>query len=373
MIIFGLLLVFGWCLIASYGGPEPLPHTRKKNKEIVAIEAAKEMREKHRLHTPTLASKPLLIATFMNASKLPSRVLLFNNIYRTYEQADFVVILYDGDHQAVTRFCNPKNIHPPAFASVIHCRRATVSYSSRHRFIPKPLLYTELLPYLPRYRKTMLLDEDISLSEFNINEFLAIWDCAFYPSHPPMIVQGLLAEPTQYFPFVHYSEWQKHGNLTSVIASGTDFVEQQMPAFDSMFLFWFIEHAMVYFLSAAFHYETDWGADGHWCSAARSFAHHYYGIKYGLPNNQQYVPCALITGTLPFHHKDTRSLNWLKANYDAYHAAGTSVVELWRSYFPSWKVEYEDPIHIDPTKSFRPYRKSYVIPNDCPLQVESRN
>lgn len=355
-------------------------HRKRNSKESMAIEGIKEMRERLHPKLPFLSSKPLLIGIFMNATKVTSRDIFVENLHLTYERADFVVIIYDGDVRSINRVCNPKNTLSDALASIIHCHRAPISFSTKHRFIPKPLLYPELLPFLPHYQKTMLLDEDMSLSEFNITKFLKIWDCAFYPSQPPLIAQALLAESTQYFHFLHYSEWQKYSNLTKIIASETDFIEQQIPTFDSLFLYWFIEYVMVHVFQYALHYETDWGADGHWCNAAKVFAHHFYGVKTTLPSpyhhknnnhkvhhSNEYVACALITGSKPIHHKDTRSLKWLKANYDTYHAAGTSVVDIWKSYFPSWKVEYEEPSQIDPTKENRPYRKSYEIPTNCSL------
>lgn len=73
-----------------------------------------------------------------------------------------------------------------------------------------------------------------------MSRFESKWNCAFHPNPPPLIVQALVAENTQYFPFVTVKGW---GNkpLTAV---ATGLVEQQIPAFDSVFFEWFLKRVI---------------------------------------------------------------------------------------------------------------------------------
>jgi hypothetical protein len=121
---------------------------------------------------------------------------------------------------------NIYNISSPAYENLSKedmniLRRNNKSIRSWQKYratvfsIPKTALYKELLPLLPRYRRIFLLDEDILLHGFGIvNSFLfafenklyihtdlgslsTVWDCAFWPQPPPLIVQPLVLESIQ--------------------------------------------------------------------------------------------------------------------------------------------------------------------------------
>jgi hypothetical protein len=326
---------------------------RKTNKEAVAIEQAKLLKLRLRdFHGKQ--RKPLLIATFVNASKPLTRTNLWSNIEKMGEIADFAIVIYDGDSPSITKLCYPLEFYNNSEA-IVHCKRAVISYIPEHKIIPKPLLYPDLLHYLPDYNRTMLIDEDISLVNFNYTEFMTLWDCAFYPLQPPVIVQGLVTPRTQAWNFVHWSTW-KRGNRSHVMASATDFIEQQIPAFDSLFLMWFIEHVMSYTYPNAVKHETDWGSDGFWCAAARPFANHIYRVKHP----SKYIPCALIAGTSPFQHLNTKALPKSKTKYLK---SGKLVTSVWRRLFPSWDADWEDPAF----EQFG-YPRSYGIHRNCTLR-----
>jgi hypothetical protein len=332
---------------------------RRTNKEFNAVLQAKAIKERYfNLSASFLATrKPFLIGTFINATKEISKSLLLSNIAKMQGIADFAVIVYDGDSAAISELCYPNRIQNSA---IIHCRRALISYVPGYRVIPKPLLYGELVHYLPDYRKVMLIDEDISLKSFNYSEFMSIWDCAFYSTaaHPPLVVQGLIAQKTQFYNFVHYSTWKESSNLTDVIVAETGFIEQQVPAFDSFFLLWFIDHVMSYTYMDSLVLESDWGSDGFWCAAAKPFAHHVYDVK----NFSTYIPCALIIGTSPIHHMNTHSLSTKKGTFGKYVQTGRKISGIWKQLFPSWKSS-----PTDPTWEVNGYRLSYGLNSSCPL------
>jgi hypothetical protein len=278
--------------------------------------------------------KPLLVTTFINASRVISVDLLKSNIQKLQltagEKVEFVVVVYYGTPKMVYRACYEDL---KIAKSIIHCQKALLP--STHTFslsFPKPVLYAELLPFLPFYQRVMVLDEDISLREFNYDKFMKIWNCADWPSlHPPLIVQGLLYEETQLFPFVHWSEWRSK-ELSPVIAAEAKFIEQQMPSFDTFFLYWFIDAVVHKMLALSMELQTDWGIDSTWCAAAEQFATDILGWN----KNGNYYSCAYLTGSEPFHHMNSRSLATKTANLTLFNKRGKMLIAAWRKEFPYW-------------------------------------
>ena len=197
--IFAFILIFYSDRIAAIDDDGP-PRVRTTNKEPEVLEYLKQYRESYRRSLQNQRRlKPLLIATFINASRASSREIFYDNLERLENIADFAAVLYDGSPRAIRNFCGIREQSPTN--PITYCRRAAISYSPDVKFIPKPLLYQDLLPYLPRYRKVLLIDEDISLSEFNATQFLHIWDCAFFPNHNPKLrLQGLHVFDTSRLP-----------------------------------------------------------------------------------------------------------------------------------------------------------------------------
>jgi hypothetical protein len=71
-----------------------------------------------------------------------------------------------------------------------------------------------------------LLDEDVSVEGLNMTRLQQVWNCAFWPQPPPLLVQPLIAESTQLFEYVNKRAWITGGRDT-VIASSVGLVEQQ--------------------------------------------------------------------------------------------------------------------------------------------------
>jgi hypothetical protein len=183
--------------------------------------------------------KPLLCVTFMNASNELAFQNLLNNTIRSNGHCDWAVIIYGGNKETI---CNDPRLIPRLTLcefSKAHERFKDIFLTKQISLssIPKPLQYFELLPILPTYRYALLMDEDISLQEFDFANYHTILFCSFYPDHPPLISQGLVNEETQDYGFLRPSSWKKR----PFIISETVLIEQQMPYFHSIFLQWFIE------------------------------------------------------------------------------------------------------------------------------------
>ncbi|KAJ1442671.1 hypothetical protein B484DRAFT_414719, partial [Ochromonadaceae sp. CCMP2298] len=139
--------------------------------------------------------------------------------------------------------------------------------------VPKSVLYRELLPYLPAYKRVFLLDEDIHLEGFNYTRFERTWDCAF--PHPPLIVQPLIFESSQDLDFLNANAWS---TKRTVLASGVAYIEQQAPLMDSVFFEWLVKRVLSRTVDAALTGGVDWGANRLWCNAAKMYA----GVVLGL-------------------------------------------------------------------------------------------
>lgn len=287
--------------------------------------------------------KQLLCATFMKASLQPTLAVL-TNIVLTRTDCDWAVVFYGGASSSMAELCDNTEIR----SSIVHCKQVSPLVGDRsivlkgktfpkvkdEKFekisIPKSVLYQELLPYLPNYKRVFLMDEDISLVGFNLKNFLRLWNCAFLPLPPPLIVQPLIAESNQYFRFVNYNTWQT-GRRKSVIATGVGLVEQQVPLFDSIFFQWFVRRVLVWTRDYSLNYGVDWGHDRSWCRAANAYAIEV--LKY--PSN--YTACAILTGATPLHHMNTRSMvSKHKQGRSLFRQKGGVVTKHYQEMIPSW-------------------------------------
>lgn len=275
-----------------------------------------------------------LISTFINASRTNSfRIWSINLAIARTADVDVAVVFYDGDFNETSRFCNISGYKD----RIKHCERALISYDERLITVPKPLLYPDLLPYLKMYERVMLIDEDISLSEWNMTHFVKVWTCAFSP--PPIIVQGLIFEGTQAFGFLNAKTWRRK-DLNSVLASATAFVEQQIPAFNSAFFYWFVKFVLPAIFPSMIERQSGWGIDFTWCGAASAFARSIYQIT-----ERDYVSCALITSGGFFHHMNGKSI---RSKYESqevlrkFRIDSAEQMLLWKRSYPSWFRHFAD-------------------------------
>ena len=265
------------------------------NKELEAIEYAKPDHEIAMQAMTAAPRAPLLCATFMKASSIASSVLL-TNIELTRNNCEWALVVYKGTEADVDSLCNTAQIKD----RLVHCRRSPDSYlpmNSSALSIPKSVLYQDLLGVLPGYEKVFLMDEDISLIDFNIKLFMSIWDCFPSLEYPyssqkqqqwpqqqqeqmksrqwrkpiiqPLIVQPIIAESTQGARFLNQKFWSHDSKeWNDVMMTTVGFVEQQVPMLDSIFFEWFIRRVLSQTKAVASQEGVDWGFDRTWCNAA---------------------------------------------------------------------------------------------------------
>jgi hypothetical protein len=201
----------------------------------------------------------------------------------------------------------------------------------RKRVVPKSVLYQELLPYLPSYKRVFLLDEDIHLEGFNYTRFSRTWDCAF--PDPPLVVQPLIAESKQDYDFLNANSWIDKSRR-NVLASGVGYVERQTPLLDSVFFEWLVSKVLSRTKSQALKHEVDWGANRIWCNAAQMYAREVLG----LGNLHRFTACAVVTGSM-VHHLDGKSLhNKHSSDRRAFMMNGQAFVQTYVNLFPTWTL-----------------------------------
>ena len=395
---------------------DPYPNLRNSTmfvQEMKVIETSKQRTSLKIAQAKSITKKPLLCATFCNGANALSMRMLLVNLKKMADNCDWAIVMYAGDPASV-EFCRESSVY---HQYIIHCKVAPIAKelhgldnavanktivtgpakrSLRHaipvangnttipskphaspqqvkkskvtlKTIPKPVLYMELLPYLPQYESVLLVDEDVSLFKFNFNITSAIWNCAFYPQPRPLIAQVLVSEGTQYFDYVFFNSW-KSGVKNTIYAAETVFIEQQAPLFDSVFFGWFLENVVKPTLPKAIETGSDWGTDIIWCSAAYMYAKHILNVS----NIESYVPCALLTKASPIVHRDGKTIQEKKFHYNKFNNRGFEMVDFYRSLYPTWIISpsetYNNPSLLTNTQFVR----SYGIDKECypyPLKI----
>lgn len=241
------------------------------------------------------------------------------------------------------------------------------------RSIPKSVLYQELLSIsITSYKHIFIMDEDISLNDFHMTRFLSLWKCSFQQFNQennnennqnlnqqqeqqqfeyllsPLIVQPLIAERTQYFPYVYAKLWEMQ-RFSGSIAATVGLVEQQVPFFDSLFLEWYIKYVLINIKDIALKYGVDQTIDKTWCKAAAAYSKYILDIDYHQYNS---ASCAIIIDTPPVHHKNFHSLSNKRVNRKYYREKAQVVNSFYKSLFPNWVLE-------DITRSISPIDPKY--------------
>jgi hypothetical protein len=286
----------------------------------------------------TLPRKPLLCGTFTQPSAIEASILIQDNIMKMSKQCDWIIILYNGTNTEIKNYCTNLNI---TFGNIIHCQRSPSTIPTRSLFdyrtnqnvtlsTPKTVLYHDLLPYLPSYKRVFLMDDDIALTDFNYRSLERLWNCAFSP--PPLIVQPLVIGPVaQFLSFVNYHTWQRK-DRSHIIASSVGLVEQQVPLFDSIFFQWFIQYVLINTKELALTFGADWGHDRSWCRAAFSFATNV--LHY--PSDNNLVVCALLTHTPPVYHLNLRTMLNKRSHREFFRYNAGIVMKKYIDLYPNW-------------------------------------
>jgi hypothetical protein len=205
-------------------------------------------------------------------------------------------------------------------------------------FVAKARLYPYLLPYLAMYKWVWFLDEDLSLSSFDLRCFLkTVSKEAANPKKPLLIVQPTLYENTQIQASYSRNFWFKKDTnepiYPNVILGVHWMIEQQMPMFDASFLEWFIEFVIVPLKRPRAVLCNDWGMEASWCMAAFHYARNV--LHY---NDTGYFPCGVVVGkNLSLHHFNTRSIKMRRMNTNLFVELGKESVAVYNKVFPKLK------------------------------------
>lgn len=256
---------------------------------------------------------------------------LQGNIDHMDNQCEWAIIMYIGTPTEVESICKTANITQ----NVAYCGRSKESFVAEKlkKSIPKSVQYQTLLPFLPDYKRVFLLDEDISLKGFSTSNFMKTWDCAF--ERRPLIVQPLIIESNQYLEYVNLKPWAT--NYTDVIASNVGYVEQQVPAFDSVFFTWFVKRVLSQTHDIALQYAMDWGHDRSWCNAANMYAREVLHWPVVGINGTVTSPCALITRRdTAVHHLNHQTMHFIRTRIKIVRRHIFIVVQRYIDLFPTW-------------------------------------
>eukprot|EP01040_Poterioochromonas_malhamensis_P007718 gene7718-8336_t len=276
--------------------------------------------------------KPLLCTTMMNVSNAFSRKTLIHNAKQLGDACDWVVILYAGNHDD-GKFCLHSHHRHPLFRDrFLHCGYSTTEKGNMS-IIPKPFLYLETLPYLSKYQYIFLLDEDISLHNFDIKQYQNIHQCALtsIKSPPPIISQPLIHESGNIHRYHNYNRWKDLSYLKNILLTETPFIEQQAPFLDALFFEWFLRSIIIPAQSSIRATESAWGVDCVWCTAAYYFAKDVLGY-----NMKQSIGCAIVNNGSPVYHLDGKTIETKKKNEDAFFAKGMIALEYYKQLYPHW-------------------------------------
>lgn len=228
---------------------------------------------------------------------------------------DWAIILYKNVTVLRSQFCET--------ASIVKIAKYR-NIAKMKGFIPKPLLYQELLDIVLDYKWVWLLDSDISADEFDIHNFIEVleWTQGSINGPPPLILQPL-GRNTGYHEYRKYLCEITWADNKHVQAAYVPFIEQGFPIIDALFFNWLTTNIIKPFNPLIENLETDWGFDTHWCKIARDFQNlRNMTIKY--KKYQDLHPCAVIVKSSPLVHQDSRLIRFISR-------------DLGQSYQGSWR------------------------------------
>lgn len=243
------------------------------------------------IHEPKIREylqlKPLLCVVFLKASKSQIDVL-YGNMLLLSQQCDWAVMIYEGTSKALSNhFPKITNLHHTKIINLLLTYSELKGNSSHLNNILKPFLYMKLRAITHAYKRIWLLDDDLSVTKFNLKRYINTVTCMFYPysGQLPLISQGLITGHFQHFEYVNVRNWTN----SSVLASASGFVEQQAPFIHAPFFNWFLDYIISPMLPLVKQLEVDWGFDCVWCSAAAIYARNV------LNESRADRVCAIVT------------------------------------------------------------------------------
>lgn len=217
--------------------------------------------------------KPLLCATFLSCNSFALEFLT-NNIRISQEWCDWVVVFYKGGTDEIAAWNRTRLATLPTVVHVAAHEDSELNNSTAG-YIPKPVLYSYVLPLVEGYDKVWMLDGDMDFTGFDYPVYAAMAECAqdSPDSVPVLISQPIIKESSQYYTPVNQNFWNAGGGfLLDTAVTYWQYIEIQAPLFDARFFSWFFKYAIDPFMNVYRAMHTDWGMDQSWCYAARDYA-----------------------------------------------------------------------------------------------------
>ena len=213
---------------------------------------------------------------------------------------DFGVVLYKGDAANWTK----------AKARVLYSTNRTLRVRQGERpagagnysFVPKFHFHAQVPEWIAEYEYVWLIDDDISLVDFNATAFFRRHQ-RMYPTGPPLVAQPTIsAEWPQDMPLVNEGDWPEGAHVAV-----TNMVEQQAPIMDTRFWRW-LQNQSTSLRAEQVRMHTDYGYDTSWCAAAAFYATTEPPRLPLAEATGQRTACGIIN--VPVFHEDTRSIGW---------------------------------------------------------------
>lgn len=265
----------------------------------------------------------LLCVTFTNATKFESFPVA-SNILKMGKMCEWAIVIYDGSENDVNKLCSDVAIKP----FIVLCQRSVDSFK-RNISTPKSVLYHDLLPVLPRYKKVFLMDEDISLQSFDLTKLMETWACAF--RREPLIVQPVVRKGRQAYQYFNENKW-KEKNWADAVAAEVGYIEQQITLMDARFFHWYVKSVLTMTKPYSIMYGVDWGHDRSWCSASKMYATHVLNVT------KSYSSCAIITeADTSVVHLDLKTMEILRhPDRIVVEWRVKKILKAYKRYFPTW-------------------------------------
>jgi hypothetical protein len=189
---------------------------------------------------PPGSDKPLLCASFQNAS-VHNTITLISNMLAMGDACDWAVVFYQQPFEDydISRVCN----NPRLRDKLVLC--TATSYTATRHTVPKAVLYNDILNVTPEYKRVFLVGEEASLMGFDVDKFMNLWDCAFAPQPPPLVVQPLTAHNSHLYRYFNAASWRTPATR-DILASAVGMVEDDVaPMMDARFFEFFVRRILV--------------------------------------------------------------------------------------------------------------------------------
>jgi len=196
--------------------------------------------------------------------------------------------------------------------------------ADEHMFIPKQVMYFELLPYLKEYENVIVMDSDMLFTHkvFNFTEVKTILQRGY--KYPIKVAQPCIIGPVE-FPTFHQDRWINQDH----VAIGIDFVEQQSFFVDSLVFEWSIRAILSKIVDYHIVYLSDWGYDSVLCLAAKAFTELVLGEPVDIRKDN---PVSVILTRHCVGHENTKTIK----KTVLFNKSGYKMLQYYHRFFPHW-------------------------------------